>query len=517
MKAGFYNRLWLYYQFAEYKRFRDNLDNLKQIQALKFQSYIIQNKDTRFGLDHKFKEIRKYSDYKRNVPIIEDYDQILPYIDSIDAGKENILFTDQTEFLESTSGSTSASKIIPYNKALKAEIQSAVAPWMWSLFKYNQAIFSGKSYWSISPPLKNIDQKGGKKVILSDTDFFDPIAAQLLSKIMAVPSSLGNINRATTFYQQTWKYLLQEETLSFISCWSPSFILKLFDFLQEHFEYIIKISQISIARRKYLEAHYHGQTLDLPKIFPNLQLISCWQDGQSAIWQPQLREISGQIFIQGKGVIMTEGVLTVPYTAEDPVLAYCSHFFEFRDPSGELYLAHQLQKGTQYEVIITTGGGLYRYNTHDLMECCGYTKSVPTFRFLGRTNQTCDLAGEKLSEWQVNKICTEIIKTNTSINFLALYPVIGVHSAYYTLLYESKEEISEVHLKEYFSSRLNENPYYVQSINTGQLTSLQIRQLQPGRHKEIIQHFLNVSQIREGDFKMPLLFQPGFLKSVVGF
>ena len=47
-------------------------------------------------------------------------------------------------------------------------------------------------------------------------------------------------------------------------------------------------------------------------------------------------------------------------------------------------------------MIVTTEGGLYRYQLHDEVEVVGYMSQVPLLRFLGKTNEICDLVGEKI-------------------------------------------------------------------------------------------------------------------------
>ena len=105
--------------------------------------------------------------------------------------------------------------------------------------------------------------------------------------------------------------------------------------------------------------------------------------------------------LQPKGLLATEAMVSVPITAAGgPVLAARSHFFEFL-PQGEdsaTLLAHELTEGETYEVVVTTGGGLYRYRLGDLVEVVSHHRRLPVLRFLGRADKVSDLVGEKLSE-----------------------------------------------------------------------------------------------------------------------
>jgi len=55
-------------------------------------------------------------------------------------------------------------------------------------------------------------------------------------------------------------------------------------------------------------------------------------------------------------------------------------------------------RGKRYEVIVTNGGGLWRYRLGDSVECTGHLVATPTLRYLGRAGQVSDLRGEKLCE-----------------------------------------------------------------------------------------------------------------------
>jgi hypothetical protein len=51
--------------------------------------------------------------------------------------------------------------------------------------------------------------------------------------------------------------------------------------------------------------------------------------------------------------------------------------------------------------VLTTAGGLYRYNISDLVRCVGYHASTPLIEFLNKGSHFSSLSGEKLSEHQV--------------------------------------------------------------------------------------------------------------------
>ena len=72
-------------------------------------------KETEFGKEHGFEEIKDYNDFKKNVPV-RDYEGFVPYIDRIKQGRFNVLWKGKPIYFAKTSGTTSGVKYIPITK-----------------------------------------------------------------------------------------------------------------------------------------------------------------------------------------------------------------------------------------------------------------------------------------------------------------------------------------------------------------------------------------------------------------
>ncbi|WP_207421184.1 GH3 auxin-responsive promoter family protein [Desertivirga brevis] len=72
-------------------------------------------KNTAFGRDHKFQEIRSYDDFKRRVPV-RDYEDLKHYVERVVKGEENVLWPGLPAYFAKTSGTTSGVKYIPISK-----------------------------------------------------------------------------------------------------------------------------------------------------------------------------------------------------------------------------------------------------------------------------------------------------------------------------------------------------------------------------------------------------------------
>src|SRR5207248_1486212 len=63
--------------------------------------------------------------------------------------------------------------------------------------------------------------------------------------------------------------------------------------------------------------------------------------------------------------------------------------------------AHELERGREYRVLITTHGGLYRYDLEDVVRVEGEHAGMPLLSFRHRAGRVHSFTGEKLTEYQV--------------------------------------------------------------------------------------------------------------------
>src|SRR5262249_37552599 len=122
-----------------------------------------------------------------------------------------------------------------------------------------------------------------------------------------------------------------------------------------------------------------------------------WADAHSAVAASGLARRFPKVPIQPKGLLSTEGVISIPFQGAHP-LAIRSHFFEFIDPYHRVVSVSDLRVGERYAVILTTAAGLWRYRLNDIVQVTGRVKQTPSIRFVGRAGLVSDRVGEKLSE-----------------------------------------------------------------------------------------------------------------------
>jgi len=121
-------------------------------------------------------------------------------------------------------------------------------------------------------------------------------------------------------------------------------------------------------------------------------------------------------------------------------------------------LAHQLDKGQTYAVVVSTGGGFYRYQLQDIVEVVDYAEQAPCLRFLGKTDQVSDWFGEKLNEHFVAETLERVFhKYGLSPVFAMLAPDDQAKGFRYALYLELPDDGQSVELLAKLSTDLDQH------------------------------------------------------------
>lgn len=475
---------------TEGQRFFSELDNPQKKQENVLKDILQKNTNSQFGKKYDFQNINSIQNFQNKIPV-HSYEQLTGYIESISNGEPNILTSDAVIVFEETGGSTTGAKLIPYTASSLLSFQKALYPWLYDLLNQRQEITRGSAYWSISPALsdKNNTQSGIPVGLANDAEYFGATLATSIAETLAVPAMIGAINDFSSWQYLTLRYLLANRDLSLISVWSPTFLIELISALTRQHKTIIKDMQkkkINISlpdsineedlellhvdddRISEIKAAFQDGKINTHLLWPQLDTISCWLDASAARYKEQLESLFPNVYLQGKGLLATEGVISIPVCHSDAsVLAINSVFFEFIDQNENIYLAHELNEGETYRVLITTHSGFYRYDLGDKIMVTGYLDKTPLVKFTGRTGLVSDLCGEKLTESFVLKLLQDIS------GHAMLLPYSENKSGYMLLLEDTHYNDAEARqLIKTIEQRLCENPQYEYAIKIKQLTPL---------------------------------------------
>jgi hypothetical protein len=333
-----------------------------------------------------------------------------------------------------TSGTTASARLIPYTASLLREFRAAVAPWIVDLVRHEPALLAGRAYWAISP----VGEVG--EGFADDTEYLGR-AGRLVASTLAVPPSVRHIRDIEEWRRTTLQHLARCRDLTFISVWHPSFL------------------------RLLIEPLGAGEPV---RLWPRLRVISCWADAAATGPARELMRRFPQARLQPKGLIATEGFVSLPLWGRDgAALAIRSHFFEFVDERGGIRLAHELLAGGEYAVVLTTGGGLHRYPLHDRVRVTGFENECPLLRFVGKQDHVADHFGEKVSEEQVRAALA-----GASARFL----LVACEGDAYTLHVEAPEASDEelLALGARLEGGLQENVHYRYCRSLGQLDAVRV-------------------------------------------
>jgi hypothetical protein len=477
------NSLWGLANVSAALRFGRALQRPDAAQREKLRAGLERNARTAFGREHGFAAIGTYEEFARRVPL-RDYAELLPWIERIRQGEPGVLTHDTVTHLVPTSGSAGARKLIPFTRGLQREFDAGIGPWLFDLCRQMPGLLGGPAYWSITPALQETKAEDSAVPVGFETDtaYLGGVKRRLVEAVMAVPSAVQHAASVEAFRYATLLSLLRCRELRLISVWHPSFLSLLLDALPSRWKQLLadvdrggcfcagefpeRVRPALNFRRMSGRAAELGRLnpLNPETLWPKLRLISCWGDGAASLPLDELQRRFPRTRFQAKGLLATEAFVTIPFGARQP-LAINSHFFEFIDDDGAAHLAGGLRQGGEYEVAVTTAGGLWRYKLGDRVALNGLIGRTPSLRFLGRAGNVSDRFGEKLSEEFVAGVLAELFHGRAP-RFTLLAPDEDGAGCRYTLYVEG---VPAPDCLEALDRALRRNPHYAWCRDLGQL------------------------------------------------
>ncbi|HXG50211.1 MAG TPA: GH3 auxin-responsive promoter family protein [candidate division Zixibacteria bacterium] len=389
------------------------------------------NRATRFGRDHGFDSIRTPGDYRKRVPV-GDYERFRPYVErAADHGEPRALTAEPVLSFTLTSGSTGRPKLIPVTRTTRHNHRQLTRLWYYRALMDHPGLFGGKLLGVVSPAVEGHTPAGipfgaASGLIYESSPLWIQNAA-------AVPYEVSRIKDFDAKYYVTMRLALEHD-VSFLGTPNPSTILKLVETADRHKDELIKdIHDGSIGARWDVPASIRGELLRrltknparaswLEKLagsdgrlrpsayWPGLQLIGCWKGGSVAVRLHELeRWFDKTTAIRDLGYMASEAQMSLPVSDSGSagILAIDKNFYEFI-PESEIDAARpvtldcsELEEGQVYYVVLTTAGGLYRYDINDLVRVAGFYNRTPLIEFVRKGRDVTSITGEKLHVNQV--------------------------------------------------------------------------------------------------------------------
>ncbi|WP_430399705.1 GH3 auxin-responsive promoter family protein [Flavobacterium sp.] len=369
-----------------------------------FKELLTSAKETQFGKDHDFANIKTFQEFVKQVPI-RDYEQLKPYVDRVVKGEENILWKGKPLYFAKTSGTTSGAKYIPLTKeSMPFHIQAARNAILSYIHETGKADFvNGKMIFLQGSPV--LEEKNG-------------IQLGRLSGIVAhfVPKYLQK-NRMPSWETnciEDWETKVNaivEETIhedmaviSGIPSWVQMYFEKLKEKANKPVGEIFKNFNLFIYGGVNFEPYRAkfenllGRKVDSIELFPASEGFFAYQDSQKE---------KGMLLLLNSGIFY-EFIKADEFYTENPK----------RLTIGEVEL------NVNYVLIISTNAGLWAYNIGDTVQ---FTSLKP-YRIIvsGRIKHFISAFGEHVIAKEVESALQEATEnTDVRINEFTVAPQIN--------------------------------------------------------------------------------------------
>ena len=418
-------------------------NNPVETQRNVFQELIHQAKDTVFGKDHNFSEIKTFEDFAKHVPI-RDYEELRPYVDRMVKGEENILWKGKPIYFAKTSGTTSGAKYIPLTKeSMPFHIQAARNAILSYIHETGKADFvDGKMIFLQGSPI--LEDKNGIKL-----GRLSGIVAHFVPKYLQknrMPSWETNCiddweTKVDAIVEETFN-----EDMSVISG-IPSWVQMYFEKLEQKggkpVGEIFKNFNLFIYGGVNYEPYRAkfekliGRKVDSIELFPASEGFFAYQDSQKE---------KGMLLLLNSGIFY-EFVKSEEFFTENP----------------KRYTIGEVELGVNYVLLLSTNAGLWAYNIGDTVQ---FTSLKP-YRVIvsGRIKHYISAFGEHVIGKEVETALKEAMENTTiSVNEFTVAPQInpnqGLPYHEWFIEFESEPESMDEFAMKIDNAMRKQNVYY---------------------------------------------------------
>jgi sterol desaturase/sphingolipid hydroxylase (fatty acid hydroxylase superfamily) len=425
-------RLWpamLLIRLARWWPLRRAARDPRHTQLRVLRRILAANRDTRFGREHEFAQIRSYADYAAKVPL-SDYERLRSYVEAQEAG-EPALTAAMPVMYSVTSGTTAAPKYLPVLSTTMAQYRAEQQLYSWVLYRHHPQAFTGRGLGLVGAATEGRRPSGLPYGSVSG--YLYRAMPRLLRRNYVLPPEVNEIGDYELKYRVILLLALGVPDITYMAGANPSSFLRLLEVVDAERDRLADCLEkgdagplgelpaeiaAAVARRlrpapdraRLLRDLPRGPAIGYGDLWPRLRLLSVWTGGSCGVAIPALRaRLPASADLVELGYLSSELRVTTTIDPETgagaPTLRH--HFFEFvpRDAweRGErnFVLLDELEDGAEYYVVVTTPAGLYRYPMHDIVRVVGRLARLPLLRFVQKGKGVTSITGEKLHEEQL--------------------------------------------------------------------------------------------------------------------
>lgn len=430
-----------------YKRTQLWANNPIETQNQVLQKLIKEAKQTQFGIDHHFDQIKNEKDFAKHVPV-RDYEGLKPYVDKVVKGQENILWKGKPLYFAKTSGTTSGAKYIPLTKeSMPYHIEAARNAILHYIHETGKADFvDGKMIFLQGSPI--LEEKNGVKL-----GRLSGIVAHFVPKYLQknrMPSWETNCiedweTKVNAIVEETFNENMS--VISGIPSWVQMYFEKLHQKGGKPVGEIFKNFNLFIYGGVNYEPYRAkfenliGRKVDSIELFPASEGFFAYQDSQKE---------KGMLLLLNSGIFY-EFIKSDEFQTDS-------------EGSGpKRYTIGEVELGVNYVLIISTNAGLWGYNIGDTVQ---FTSLKP-YRIIvsGRIKHYISAFGEHVIGKEVESALQEaIIGTNIRINEFTVAPQItpaeGLPYHEWFIEFENEPEDSVSFAEALDTAMRKQNMYY---------------------------------------------------------
>ena len=399
-----------------------------QVQQRVLMDLVSKHRDTDFGRDHGFATIGDAADFRAAVPV-RSYEQMESYFQRVLEGHTTALLpADQPVLMFSrTSGTTGKSKHIPVTPAFLAHMRRGWSVWGLCALRDHPTAWL-RPILQVSSPTRETDSPTGLPCgaisgLLAKTQ------RPIVRRMYCVKPSVCDISDPQAKCYTTLR-CAAEHDVAFITTANPSSTIRLIETAQANAERLVRdlhegtlcppghiepevARTLRFAPRprlaRTLQRQIERDGMLLPRHLWRVAFLANWTGGTLGLYLPRLRELFDGAVVRDIGLLASEGRFSVPMEDNSAagVAEILGNFLEFipadchDQPNPPTLLAHELEVGAEYFLVVTNWAGLWRYNLDDRVRVTGKLGDSPVIEFLCRGVRTASLTGEKLTERQV--------------------------------------------------------------------------------------------------------------------
>jgi hypothetical protein len=400
--------------------FEAKLQEPRVAQVATLRLILERNAATAFGRHHGFETIQTIEQFRAQVPVVT-YEQLAPWIERAVAGEKDVVTRGPVSYFSTTSGTTSRPKFIPGTQQTIVNGCEAILARNAYLRRHHPEAFQGTPLFIVGNANEGKTANGvgygamtGFGYHVGHMGFAGP----------RLPYEIFTIADYKTRYSCILRFALAQADLSAIVVYNPSTLVLLLQHAEENWDALVRdiregtlsvdvdddvreaLAPLLTADAQRADALAAMRDAGPRAWWSKLSIVVCWKGGSLGFYLRELERWIGDLPVRDLGVLASEAVLTIPVDDDTAggVLLPDSGFFEFipaDQPDAAPLCAWELEVSASYRVIVTTHGGLYRYDLGDIVRVERMHFAMPVLSFLHRAGRVYSFTGEKLTELHV--------------------------------------------------------------------------------------------------------------------